>query len=62
MGCGVLMDALGDDLVPVFLICSVGRLVWQAKNKAIGRKLQTLHQKARRIAHVTHEDLTRTVG
>ena len=56
------MDALGDDLVPVFLICSVGRLVWQAKNKAIGRKLQTLHQKARRIAHVTHEDLTRTVG
>jgi hypothetical protein len=60
--CEVLMDALGDDLVPVFLTCSVGRLVWQAKNKAIGRKLQTLHQKARRIAHITHEDLTRTVG
>jgi hypothetical protein len=60
--CEVLMDALGDDLVPVFLTCSVGRLVWQAKNKAIGQKLQTLHQKARRIAHITHEDLTRTVG
>jgi hypothetical protein len=58
--CEVLMDALGDDQVPVVLACNVGRLVWQTKNKAIARKLQLLHQKARRIAHITHEDLTRT--
>jgi transcriptional regulator with XRE-family HTH domain len=58
--CEVLMDALEDDSIPVFLACNVGRLVWRIKNKAVIRKLQTLHQKARRIAQITHEDLTRT--
>ncbi|GHO94469.1 hypothetical protein KSF_045170 [Reticulibacter mediterranei] len=58
--CEVLMDALEDDSIPVFLACNVGRLVWRIKNKAVIRKLQTLHVKARRIAQITHEDLTRT--
>jgi tetratricopeptide (TPR) repeat protein len=58
--CEVLIEALGDDLVPVFLACSVGQLVWQTKNKTIAKKLHTLHQKAQRIAHITHEDLTGT--
>lgn len=60
--CEVLMDALGDDLVPVFMACNMGQLVWQTKNKTIARKLHTLHQKAQRIAHITHEDLTGTMN
>jgi transcriptional regulator with XRE-family HTH domain len=58
--CEVLMDAMDDDSIPVFLACNVGRLLWRIKNKAALRKLQALHQKARRIAQITHEDLTRT--
>jgi transcriptional regulator with XRE-family HTH domain len=58
--CEVLMDALEDDSIPVFLACNVGRLAWRIKNNAVMRKLQALHQKARRIAQITHEDLTRT--
>jgi transcriptional regulator with XRE-family HTH domain len=58
--CELLMDALEDDNIPIFLACNVGRLVWRIKNKAVIRKLQALHQKARRIAQITHEDLTRT--
>lgn len=59
--CEVLMDSLEDDIVPVFLACNVGQLVWRIKNKAVIRKLQALHRKARRIARITYADLTGTI-